>query len=98
LHLEFTHIFTTNFVVSLDIRASRKVSPIGVRSPKIHNPTTEKIKSTANKRQRPPIGSAFFIWSKIFATKALRLEVKLKPRLNGSRFRVPGSEVVTYIY
>jgi hypothetical protein len=35
LHLEFTHIFTTNFVGSLDIRASREVFPIGVRSPEI---------------------------------------------------------------
>jgi hypothetical protein len=30
---EFTHIFTTNFVGSSDIRASREVFPIGVRSP-----------------------------------------------------------------
>jgi hypothetical protein len=35
LHLEFTHIFTTNFVGSLDIRASREVFPIEVRSPEI---------------------------------------------------------------
>jgi hypothetical protein len=35
LHLEFTLIFTTNFVGSLDIRASREVFPIGVRSPEI---------------------------------------------------------------
>jgi hypothetical protein len=35
LHLEFTHIFTTNFVGSLDIRAFREVFPIGVRSPEI---------------------------------------------------------------
>ena len=32
---KFTHIFTTNFVGSLDIRASREVFPIGVRSPEI---------------------------------------------------------------
>ena len=31
----FTLIFTTNFVGSLDIRASREVFPIGVRSPEI---------------------------------------------------------------
>jgi hypothetical protein len=37
LHLEFTHIFTTNFVGSLDIRASREVFPIEVRSPEIIN-------------------------------------------------------------
>jgi len=35
LHLEFTLIFTTNFVGSLDIRASREVFPIEVRSPEI---------------------------------------------------------------
>jgi hypothetical protein len=35
LHLEFTLIFTTNFVGSLDIRVSREVFPIGVRSPEI---------------------------------------------------------------
>ena len=33
MHLEFTLIFTTNFVGSLDIRASREVFPIEVRSP-----------------------------------------------------------------
>ncbi|MGD9325615.1 MAG: DUF255 domain-containing protein [Desulfobacterales bacterium] len=32
---KFTHIFTTNFVGSLDIRASREVFPIGVMSPEI---------------------------------------------------------------
>jgi hypothetical protein len=32
---KFTLIFTTNFVGSLDIRAFRKVFPIGVRSPEI---------------------------------------------------------------
>jgi hypothetical protein len=32
---KFTHIFTTNFVGSLDIRAFREVFPIGVRSPEI---------------------------------------------------------------
>jgi hypothetical protein len=32
---KFTHIFTTNFVSSLNIRASREVFPIGVRSPEI---------------------------------------------------------------
>jgi hypothetical protein len=32
---KFTHIFTTNFVDFLDIRASREVFPIGVRSPEI---------------------------------------------------------------
>ena len=32
---KFTLIFTTNFVGSLDIRASREVFPIGVRSPEI---------------------------------------------------------------
>jgi hypothetical protein len=37
LHLEFTLIFTTNFIGSLDIRASREVFPIGVRSPEIAN-------------------------------------------------------------
>ncbi len=31
----FTHIFTTNFVGFLDIRAFREVFPIGVRSPEI---------------------------------------------------------------
>jgi hypothetical protein len=35
LHPEFTLIFTTNFVGSLDIRASREVFPIEVRSPEI---------------------------------------------------------------
>jgi hypothetical protein len=30
-----THIFATNFVGSIDIRASREVFPIGVRSPEI---------------------------------------------------------------
>jgi hypothetical protein len=35
LLLEFTLIFTTNFVGSLDIRASREVFPIEVRSPEI---------------------------------------------------------------
>jgi hypothetical protein len=38
-NLEFTHIFTTNFVGSLDIRASREVFPIGVRSPEINHNT-----------------------------------------------------------
>jgi hypothetical protein len=38
LHLEFTHIFATNFVGSLDIRASREVFPIGVRRPEIGLP------------------------------------------------------------
>jgi hypothetical protein len=33
----FTLIFTTNFVGSLDIRASREVFPIEVRSPEIRN-------------------------------------------------------------
>jgi hypothetical protein len=32
---KFTHIFTTNFVGSLDIRAFREVFPIGVKSPEI---------------------------------------------------------------
>jgi len=32
---KFTFIFTTNFVGSLDIRASREVFPIEVRSPEI---------------------------------------------------------------
>jgi hypothetical protein len=32
---EFTLIFTTNFVGSLDIRASREMFPIEVRSPEI---------------------------------------------------------------
>jgi hypothetical protein len=35
LHPEFTHFFATNFVVSLDTRASREVFPIEVRSPEI---------------------------------------------------------------
>jgi hypothetical protein len=35
LHLEFTLIYTTNFVGSSDIRASREVFPIEVRSPEI---------------------------------------------------------------
>jgi hypothetical protein len=35
LNLEFTLIFTTNFVGSLDIRASREVFPIEVRNPEI---------------------------------------------------------------
>jgi hypothetical protein len=35
LHLEFTHIFTTNFVDPLYIRASRRVFPFEVRSPEI---------------------------------------------------------------
>jgi len=35
LHLEFTLIFTAYFVDSLDIRASREVFPIEVRSPEI---------------------------------------------------------------
>jgi hypothetical protein len=38
LHLEFTYIFATNFVGSLDIRASREVFPIGVRRPEIGLP------------------------------------------------------------
>jgi hypothetical protein len=32
---KFTHFLTTNFVGSLDIRVSREVFPIGVRSPEI---------------------------------------------------------------
>jgi hypothetical protein len=35
LHLEFTLIFITNFVGFLDIRTSREVFPIEVRSPEI---------------------------------------------------------------
>ena len=35
LHLEFTPIFTTNFVDSLNIRASQEVFPIEDRSPEI---------------------------------------------------------------
>jgi len=35
LHLEFTLIFATNFVGSLDIRASQGVFPIEVRGPEI---------------------------------------------------------------
>jgi hypothetical protein len=35
LHPEFTLIFTTNFVGSLEIRVSREVFPIEVRSPEI---------------------------------------------------------------
>jgi hypothetical protein len=35
LHLEFTLIFTTNFIGSLDIRASREVFPIEAKSPEI---------------------------------------------------------------
>jgi hypothetical protein len=35
MYRKFTHIFTTNFVGSLDIRASQEVFPIGVRSPEI---------------------------------------------------------------
>jgi len=38
LHPEFTLIFTTNFVYSLDIRASRESCPIEVRSPVITIP------------------------------------------------------------
>jgi hypothetical protein len=34
---KFTYIFTTNFVGSLDIRASREVFPIEIRSPEIRN-------------------------------------------------------------
>jgi hypothetical protein len=41
LHLEFTLIFTTNFVGSLDIRVSREVFPIGVKSPEIKHLTFE---------------------------------------------------------
>ena len=35
MHLEFTLIFATNVVGSLDIRASREVFPIEVRSPEM---------------------------------------------------------------
>ena len=38
MHLEFTLIFTTNFVCSLDIRASRESFPIEVRRPVITIP------------------------------------------------------------
>lgn len=38
LHLEFTLIFTTNFIGSLDIGASRESFPIEVRSPEIDRP------------------------------------------------------------
>ena len=38
MHLEITLIFTTNFVCSLDIRASRESFPIAVRSPEITIP------------------------------------------------------------
>jgi len=39
---KFTLIFTTNFVGSLDIRASREVFPIEVRSPEISQPIFAK--------------------------------------------------------
>ncbi len=35
MNFEFTLIFTANFVGSLDIRVSQKVSPTEVRSPEI---------------------------------------------------------------
>jgi hypothetical protein len=44
LYLEFTHIITTNFVGSLDIRASREVFPIEVRSPEITSAVASRQK------------------------------------------------------
>jgi hypothetical protein len=39
---KFTLIFTTNFLGSIDIRASREVFPIEVRSPEIGHSIFEK--------------------------------------------------------
>jgi hypothetical protein len=35
MYRKFMHIFTINFVDSLDIKASREVFPIGVMSPEL---------------------------------------------------------------
>jgi hypothetical protein len=43
LNLEFTLIFATNFVGSLNIRASRNFFPIEVRSPEIVENDTKEL-------------------------------------------------------
>ena len=55
MHLEFTYIFATNIVGSIDIRAFREVFPIGVRSPESGNAdymSTEKVVKDIAKQLR----------------------------------------------
>jgi acetyltransferase-like isoleucine patch superfamily enzyme len=58
----FTHIFTTNFVGSLDIRASREVFPIGVRSPEITDSDWHDVYNRISIGKTAPIKIEDNVW------------------------------------
>jgi len=65
LHLEFTLIFATNFVDSLDIKASREVFPIEVRSPEIEDSGTIAIQFFPQNVVDPPLEGIKIIYGSL---------------------------------